>query len=45
MTQAPLIWNPRKNNEKEKNKYYEYYNNLLRKYDLNYLKNLIQKCK
>ena len=27
------------NHEKEENKYYEYYNNLLRGYDLNYLKN------
>ena len=31
--------------EKEENKYNEYYNNLLREYDLNYLKNLIEKTK
>ena len=33
------------NYEKEENKYYEYYKNLLREYDLNYLKNLIEKYK
>ena len=33
------------NYEKEENKYYEYYTNLLSEYDLNYLKNLIEKYK
>ena len=33
------------NYEKEENKYYEYYTNLLREYDLNYLKSLIEKYK
>ena len=33
------------NHEKEENKYYEYYNNLFRDYDLNYLTNLIETYK
>ena len=33
------------NHEKEENKYYEYCDNLLREYDINYLKNLIEKYK
>ena len=31
--------------EKEENKYCEYYDNLLREYNINYLKNLIEKYK
>ena len=33
------------NYEKKENKYYEYYTNLLREYDLNYLKYLNEKYK
>ena len=48
MTQAPLIWDPKENKyvevySLEEAKYNEYYNNLIREQDLNYLKNLIPK--